>query len=67
MSRTYPDVRYLHTRDHQLAKDRQSRAAVRGALTNTKGSHGAESQVSSCISQVSVRESSGAKSGNLLS
>ena len=67
MWRTYPDVRYLHTRDHQVAKDRQSGAAVRGVRTNTKGSHGAESQVSSYINQVAERESYRAKSGNRLS
>jgi len=66
MSRTHPDVRCLHTHDHQVAKDRQSRAAVRGARTNTKGSQGAEPQVSSCIIQAAVRESSRAKSGNHL-
>jgi hypothetical protein len=54
--RTSPDVRYLHKRDHQAAKDRQSRAALRRALTSTKGSNGAESQVSSCISQVTERK-----------
>ena len=64
MSRLYPDVRYLPTRDHQVAKDRQSLAVELGTPTNTKGSHEAESQVSSCISQMAVRESSRAKSGN---